>query len=153
MRKSWQLVALMVLVVVAALGLGRIRFETDPLAVLPGDLPEVEGLKAFQEGFSRDEELVLLLEGDGELEERAEELAERLIDAGVSDSVRWRPQWRDDPGGMAELFAWLWLNADSEDLAQLRESLREEEIEGTLQDALERIATSVDGGEMVLSAH
>lgn len=153
MRKWWQLGVLLVLVGVSALGLGRIRFDTDPLAVLPGHLPEVKGLKAFQDGFSRDEELVILLQGEEDLEKRAEELAALLVEAGVSDSVRWRPQWREDPEGLAELFGWLWLNAEPEELEDLLRRLEGEQLDATLEDALERVATSMDGGAMMLSAH
>ncbi|MBK1825749.1 MMPL family transporter [Haloferula rosea] len=153
MRKWWQLGVLLILVLVSAWGLGRIRFDTDPLAVLPDQLPEVKGLKAFQEGFSRDEELIILLEGEEDLPVRAEELTQLLLDAEVSESVRWQPRWREDPEGLAELFAWLWLNAEPEEVEALRARLDGEELEATLEDALERVATSMDGGSMMLSAH
>lgn len=153
MRNRWLLVILGVLVLLAAGGLGRIRFETDPLAVLPSDLPEVAGLKAYQDGFSRDEELVILIEGDGDLGARAQELAAMLSESGLGSQVRWQPRWRDDPAGMAELFAWLWLHAESEELQALLNRLAPEALDDTLGDALERVATSVDGGAMMMSAH
>jgi len=153
MRKWWQLGVILILVLVSAMGLRQVRFDTDPLAVLPSQLPEVKGLKAFQEGFSRDEELVILLQEEDDLSERAEELAELLLEADVSESVRWRPKWREDPEGLAELFAWLWLNAEADELASLRAGLESDRLGGTLEEALERVATSMDGGAMMLSAH
>ncbi|MGE9269285.1 MAG: MMPL family transporter [Verrucomicrobiales bacterium] len=153
MRNRWQMVLALALVVVAGLGLGRIRFETDPLAVLPRDLPEVEGLRAFQEGFSRDEELVVVLQGEEELERKAEELAGLLEQAKLGKSVRWRPHWRDDPAGLAELFAWLWLNAEPETVAARIDGLSQGRLDETLHGALERVATSMEGGEMMISAH
>lgn len=155
MRASFGLVGL--LVVVAVLGLGRVRFDTDVLSVLPDELPEVQGLKAFQEMFSRDEELTLLMEvgeeGAGTLGPAADELAVRLEEAGVAAAVRRRPAWREDPQGLAALVGWLWLNGDPDELGILAASLAPEAIEATLLDSLERVATALDGAEMMRSAH
>lgn len=145
------------LVAVAAMGLGRIKFDTDVLSVLPGDMPEVRGLQLFQQAFSNDEEMVMLLEcGEdqaGELPEIAEELAGKLQDAGLAKSVRWQPRWRDDPEGLADLVAYLWLNGDAAEARALAGSLGPGNVEGTLDAAMERVATALDGGEIALSSH
>ena len=62
-RRVW-LGLLVVGIVVAASGLFRLRFDTDILSMLPGHLPEVKGLKAFQQAFAREDELVMLVEGE-----------------------------------------------------------------------------------------
>ena len=157
MRKWWKLAVLLLMVAVAGLGLGRIRFNTDILSILPAEMPEVAGLKSYYEVFSLDEELVVLIEGGeedaGSLGAAAEELAGRLKEAGVAANARWKPRWIDRPEGMAELLGWLWLNGETEDAARLVDSLSEAEIEGTMAEAMERVATSLDGGEMIISAH
>ncbi|GAA5478890.1 MMPL family transporter [Haloferula helveola] len=157
MRKWWKVALLLLLALIGAAGLGRIRFETDPLAVLPDAMPEVSGLQAFQRVFSKKGELIVLLEADDEmagmLPDRAAELGELLKDSGASDSVRWQPRWRDSPEGMAELFAWLWLNGEPEELETLAGRLSEKEIAGSMEDAMERVATALDGMDIVQSAH
>lgn len=157
MRKWWSIGLLALLAIVSAMGLGRVKFETDVLAVLPGEMPEVEALQAFQRVFAKKGELILLIEGDpdqvGPLESVAEELSGQLLEAGVTESIRWRPLWQDRDGGMAELIGWLWLNGGPEEVERLSARLSAEEIEGTMQEALERVATSLDGGELMMSAH
>ncbi|WP_193211288.1 MMPL family transporter [Luteolibacter marinus] len=157
MRKWWWQALLLGLVAVAAMGLGRIRFDTDVLSVLPGDMPEVRGLQIFQQAFSRDEEMVMLLECDedhaGELPQLAEELAGKLKEDGLAATVRWQPRWRDDPAGLADLVAYLWLNGDSAELEALTASLDPDQVDGTLEEAMERVATALDGGDIALSSH
>ena len=43
----------------ATFGLARLRFDTDILSMLPGDLPEVKGLKAHHRAFAREDEAIL----------------------------------------------------------------------------------------------
>lgn len=146
------------LLLVAAFGLigmGRVSFDTDPLAVLPGEMPEVEALQAFQRVFSKQGELILLVEGDDgvALEDAAEDLAGRLRESGAAESVRWKPRWQEEPAGMAELFAWLWLQGDPAEVEALAASLSDERLAATMDEALERVATSLDGAELVMAAN
>ncbi|MFC7336650.1 MMPL family transporter [Haloferula chungangensis] len=157
MGKWWKHAVLLLMVAVAGLGLSRIRFDTDILSILPGEMPEVAGLKAYYEVFSVDEELVVLIEGSdddaGTLGAASEELAGLLTQAGVASNARWKPRWMDQPEGMAELLGWLWLNGEKKDAENLVSSLSPEQIDTTMGEALERVATSLDGGEMMMSAH
>ncbi|MCU0795682.1 MAG: MMPL family transporter [Akkermansiaceae bacterium] len=156
MRSFWRWIFPGLIVLVAAFGLSRTHFNTDVLSVLPGEMPEVRGLRAFQEVFARDEEMVLLLESPDDshdLAEEAGELAAKLEQAGVASQVKWRPRWTEEPEGLGELFAWLWLNGDPQDMAELEASLAEGRVEEKLAAAMERIATSLDGGEMAISSH
>ncbi|MDP4899246.1 MAG: hypothetical protein NWR03_15855, partial [Akkermansiaceae bacterium] len=67
MRKSLPLlVAVLVVIGFSVAGLTRLRFETDILDVLPGNLPSVKALKVSQKHFDNDQRVALLLQGDGE---------------------------------------------------------------------------------------
>ncbi|GAA5126644.1 MMPL family transporter [Luteolibacter yonseiensis] len=144
-------------VLVASLGLTRLRFDTDILSMLPGELPEVKGLKAFHEAFSRNDELILVIggqEGDaGTLGEAAESLGQALASANLVKSARWKPRWNDDPQGIAELLAYLWLNGDAAAVRNQAERFSPERSEKTLQDSLAKVATSMEGLDMVMVAH
>jgi predicted RND superfamily exporter protein len=145
------------LAVVAALGISRLRMDTDILAMLPGGLSEVRGLRVVQEEFSRAGELVILLEcGEedaGLLQEVAEELAVELESAGVAKAARWRPAWSDDPAEMAELIAYLWLNGDPAAIQELAGELSPERAGLTMEKAVARVASSLEGMDMVIRAH
>ncbi|WP_221285222.1 MMPL family transporter [Haloferula luteola] len=156
MRGAWKWMLLVVVILAAGAGIRRIKIDTDVLSVLPSELPEAKGLRAFQEVFSRDEELVLLLHdpsGDQDLSVRAEELAAEVMKTGLARGVRYRPRWQDDPAGLGELFAWLWLNGDPAEVGRLQESLSADEVSDTLEASLERVATALEGSEIMLSAH
>ena len=78
MKKSW-LVALIVLPLVI-FGWVRLRLETDILATLPSDLPEVRALKLLRDGFAGGSDLVIALESadDFSAEEAMTAIAEGL---------------------------------------------------------------------------
>jgi uncharacterized protein len=141
----------------ASFGLTRLRFDTDILSMLPGELPEVKGLKAFHEAFSRNDELILVIEGGeedaGTLAEAAESLGETLIVQKAVKSARWKPRWNEEPEGIAELLAYLWLNGDPEKTQAQSARLAPGQSEKTLQDSLAKVATSMEGMDMVLVAH
>ncbi len=138
-------------------GVFRLRIDTDILALLPGGLPEVRGLRTMQEEFSRSGELVVLLrcgeEDAGLLGEAAEDVAGRLEAAGAAKRARWRPAWNDDGEGIAELLAYLWMNGDPGEFRKLEERLGPERVDATLRESLEGVATSFEGVEMVMRAH
>ncbi|HEY8962519.1 MAG TPA: MMPL family transporter, partial [Luteolibacter sp.] len=151
------IVLLVLGIVFSALGLFRLRFDTDILSMLPGELPEVKGLKAFQQSFAREDELVMLIEGgeqdEGTLSTAAESLAKQLERDGVAKRARWQPRWKDDPQGLSELLAYLWLNGDATAAKHLTEKLSPEKSAETVQSAMARVATSMEGPDMVMRAH
>ena len=145
----------LLLAVVAVTGWLRVQFETDVLAVLPSDLPEVRGLQTFQEVYGRDRELVVLVESDHDegVAEYLAPLAQRLESAGLSERVRWQSSWQDDPEGLAELVAWLWLHAEPEVLDARVAQLSAGQLSVTLEESLREVATALGGTDMAMAAH
>jgi uncharacterized protein len=150
-------IILVVAILCASFGLTRLRFDTDILSMMPPDLPEVKGLKAFHEAFSRNDELILAIEGGeddaGSLVEAAESLGKKLQADGVVKSVRWKPRWNEEPEGIAELLAYLWLNGDPTVSRAQAERLSPTRSEATIKEWLAKVATSMEGLDMVMLAH
>jgi predicted exporter len=155
MRKWWLYGMLLAAVAVAAMGLSRLRFDTDILSMLPGELPEVKGLKAQHQAFARQDEAILLLESDGDHPpaDAAKSLAAALEKDGVVKSARWQPRWTADPEGLSELLAYLWLNGDPAETRALASRLSPENSQGTFDTALENLATSLSGQDLAMNAH
>ena len=144
-------------ILVASFGLTRLRFDTDILSMLPGELPEVKGLKAFHEAFSRDDELILVIQGGaqdaGTLSDAAESLGKKLEADGVVKRARWKPRWNEEPQGIAELLAYLWLNGDPAVTQAQASRLAPGTSAATVKDSLAKVATSMEGLDMVMLAH
>ncbi|MEK7950017.1 MMPL family transporter [Luteolibacter soli] len=161
MRKWWLHLMLLAAVAVAALGITRLRFDTDILSMLPGELPEVKGLKAHHQAFARQDEAILLLEKEDGVEDDeghtpaklAESLAAQLEKDGVVKRARWQPQWTADPQGLSELLGYLWLNADPAEVRALADRLSPGKSQATLDAALEELATSLSGQDLAMLAH
>ena len=150
-------ILLVAAILFASFGLTRLRFDTDILSMLPGELPEVKGLKAFHEAFSRNDELILVIDGGeneaGTLSEAAESLGKKLEADGVVKHARWKPRWNEEPEGIAELLAYLWLNGDPEVTRAQADRLSPEKSQATVKDSLAKVATSMEGLDMVMLAH
>lgn len=148
---------LVVSILVASFGLVKLRFDTDILSMLPGDLPEVKGLKAFHQAFSRTDELIVVIEGSeddaGLLAEAAGSLGEKLRAEGLAKNVRWKPRWNDEPQGIAELLAYLWLNGDPAAVREQAARLAPDRSAATIKDSLAKVATAMEGADMVMQAH
>lgn len=146
---------LLAAIAIAALGLSRLRFDTDILSMLPGSLPEVKGLKAQHQAFARQDEAILIVEtADGSSPtDAARSLAAALEKDGVVAAARWEPRWTRDPAGLSELLAYLWLNGDPAEVRALVERLSAENSPATLAAALEELATALDGQSLALGAH
>lgn len=140
-------------ILMATLGLARLRFDTDILSMLPGDLPEVKGLKAYQKAFSRSGELIVVIEGETHPEEAAAALGERLKKEGLAWNIRWKPRWNEEPEGFAELVAYLWLNGPPEPLNAQVSRWSAGSSPAAFRESLERVATSMEGMDLVMRAH
>lgn len=144
-------------ILVATAGLLRLRFDTDILSMMPADLPEVKGLKAFHQAFSRNDELIVVIEGSeddvGALGTAAESLGKVLEEKHLAKRARWKPMWNENPEGIAELLAYLWLNGDPAAVQAQADRLSPTRSQAALKDALGKVATSMEGVDMVMSAH
>lgn len=150
-------VLLIISILAATAGLMRLRFDTDILSMLPGNLPEVKGLKVFHEAFSRNNELVILIEGgsehEGLLGDAAKSLGDHLGANGLAQRARWQPLWMDEPEGLAELLAYLWLNGDHTIVEAKAGQLSTENSAATIKASLNEVATAMEGADMVMKSH
>jgi uncharacterized protein len=157
LRRVMAGVLLAVAVLAAAAGWGRLGFDTDPLSMLPPDLPEVKGLRAFQDAFASEGGLVILIEGSEEdaglLGEEAASLSAALEASGVVGRARWQPRWAEQGEGLAELLAYLWMNGPVEESAGLAGRFEGERAGPELAAAVERVATALEGEDLALKAH
>jgi predicted RND superfamily exporter protein len=136
----------LLLVVPAAFGLARLRFDVEVLNLLPGELPVVRGLKLYQQNFSSSRELIITLRGpDAEqVEKGARAIATGLRQQpGLVESVMWQPGWLERPVLAAELIGYLWFNQPPETFGQLTNRLMGQNRAATLAEAREQLATSM----------
>ncbi len=145
MKKSW-LVALVLLPLVV-IGLARLRLETDILATLPGDVPEVLALKLLRDGFAGGSDLVIALEAEDEAtsEELTTALAERLQKrTDLVKEVRWAQPMEAQAQSGAALLAWSLQNTEPAKLRAVQARLEGDGAKAQLQKALQAVATSLD---------
>jgi len=151
MSKAQLSVRLAILIAaIAALGVfasQRISFDTDPLELLPEDLPEATGLQLFQARFGKDIDLMISIEGDDAATVRAaaSSLNEHLLSRpGLVATAHWQPPGAGagdiDPLSFAELIAYGWMNAPPEKWDALLAQLSPEAAAQTLESAFETVA-------------
>jgi predicted exporter len=150
-RTRWWIAAL---AIVVAAGLWRLRFDADVLNLLPTDLPAVAGLKLYQENFANNREVVVTVESESsaETEAAAKALAEKIRQKLGAGAV-WRPPWLDQSDATAEFLAWLWLSRPPEEVAAMRERLNATNAPAALNDARERLATSLSPLDLARLSH
>ena len=144
MRVWWSLV----LGVLAVVGMVRLRFDADPLSLLPEDLPAVSGLRLHQKLFSGSKDLLVTIRAD------SAETASRLAEAVASDlrretqqvsSTRWQMGFQD---ALPETVAWMWSQRPTSDLLQLEERLSSQKVAQAIADQRDRLATTLDPIEL-----
>ncbi len=148
--------AILVLVALVASGLGRINFNVQVLALLPQDIPAVQGLSAFLKHFQKSTELVALLESDSP--ETVAALTTRFIAELRSrpDLVRRvvaAPPAQNDPNSFAELAVFLLLNSPPDRIAHWLTKLSPENIPHTLSKAADAIQRETDPARLALLAY
>ena len=140
-------------ILVAAIGLlglfasQRISFDTDPLELLPADLPEATGLKLFQSRFGKDIDLMIAIEGEdaGLVSEAARSLTAHLLSMpGLVARAYWQAPGSEsgdiEPLSFAELIAYGWMNAPPQSWDDLLARLSPEASRIALEDAFDTVA-------------
>lgn len=145
MKKTWWLPLLAL--TLAFTGCSRLQLETDILATLPGELPEVRALRLLRDGFAGGSDLLIALEAEDEAvsEEAAAGLAERLQKrADLVKEIRWAQPMEQQAQSGAALLAWALQNADPDKLKAVQNRLEGPAVDARLQSALQTVAGSLD---------
>src|ERR1700722_9075396 len=144
-RKAWcWTILIMALLVIG--GMMRLRFDVDVLNLLPTEVPVVHGLELYQKNFTDSRELILTVRSSDPA--KTESSAKAIVDAlrqqtNLIESVIWQPAWQERPAEAAELIGYLWLNQPPSEFQQLAGRLSGTNIDATLADAREQLATSL----------
>jgi predicted exporter len=147
---------LFVLLVIVAgwFGVSRLDFDVDPLSLLPQELPGLQGTRLLREQ-KRDLLLIAVQADDPALVEvTAEALAEHLASKPeLCASVRSKSLLQSDPAIIAEVVAYLWLNAPPQEVAKLTASLDAGSLSALLTKAKETAGTSLDLQNATMSGY
>ena len=145
MRRLWLIPVLAWL----AAGFYQLEFQTDPLDLLPADLPEVRGLKWQQERLIDPDETLITISGTAEeAEAAAESLAAFVGEQADVGKCRWQRDLADNAAFVADMTAYLWLNGDTNDFAALTKRLEPEALKERLQSIMERLAVTLSPEEI-----
>lgn len=146
-RGAW-----LVLGLLTAFGLSRLRFDTEVLNLLPPGLSVAEGLKQHQRNFTDARQLLVTVEAASATEAAAAaaRIAETLrLRTNLVANVDWQPPWVEHPGEMAEILAYLRLQQSPDSFAALEARLDPARLDATLVEARERLATSMSPEELL----
>ncbi|MGV3663319.1 MAG: MMPL family transporter [Prosthecobacter sp.] len=154
--KSFVPRVLFVLLVLVAgwFGVSRLDFDVDPLSLLPQELPGLEGTRLLREQ-KRDLLLVAVQAEDPELVGVvADALAEHLAaKPELCAKVRSQSLLQSDPAIIAEVVAYLWLNAPPQEVARLEAALAPASLPALLAKAKESAGASLDLQSATLSGY
>jgi predicted exporter/lauroyl/myristoyl acyltransferase len=146
MTSRWNRARWLLLLVPLALGLTRLRIDTEVLNLLPPDEPSVQGLKIYQQHFANAHELIITLrsaEAD-KAEHLAEVLANRLrAESNLVAGVSWQPPWMENPAQAAEIVGYLWFNQPPAVFGELTNRLSAGRVHSVLAESREVLATSL----------
>ena len=141
-RRAFLAIALLALLV---FGWSRVRFDADPLNLLPGDVPAVRDLKWQQRHFAdADETLITLHSANANIVASAAEslAAEFNQRTNLVADAQWRSGLDENPRAVAELLAWLWLNGSPSAFADLTNRLQPAALRERLVSVREELATT-----------
>ncbi|MCF7762976.1 MAG: MMPL family transporter [Verrucomicrobia bacterium] len=136
---------------ILAMGVVRLRFDADVLNLLPEELNSVRGLKLHQAHFEGAAETLITLETDDETtaENAARSLAGQLrsIPERIA-SAEWQSPFLENPGALADLLAWMWLNRAPVEFGELTNRLAPERIDQRLEWIKETLSTTFSPNEI-----
>lgn len=139
--------------ILVVLGMWRLRFDAEPLALLPDEVPSVAGLRWHQRDFPAGRELIVTVRADAPdvALRTAEAVASDLGSvAGLASRVRWQVSFETN---LAENIAWMWMQQPAARLRELESRLAPGRLGIELAEARERLATSLDPMEMARAGY
>ncbi len=151
MKRRWFRWWWAVLLLPMAAGLARLHFDADVLDLLPSRIPAVQGLKMYQQHFANARELIVTVRApDADAAKAAaQSIAGKLRqETNLVAEAIWQPPWLENPGQMAELIAYLWLNQPPEVFGRLAENLAETNLASVLIATRERLATTLSPADL-----
>ncbi|HEY3860517.1 MAG TPA: MMPL family transporter [Verrucomicrobiae bacterium] len=138
-------------IVLAAIGLVRLRFDAEVFDLLPSNLPAVEGLKLYERHFANARDLIITLRGK---DPEQTQTAAHAIASGLGpmtnlvESVTWEAPWMEHPEQLAELLAYLWFNQPPDVFRSLAERFEPQRLTDTFAAARDELATSMSAGDI-----
>ena len=134
----------------------HVEFDTDPLNLLLHDMPEVNGLRLYQENFGQDIDHILTIEGDDpiEVEDATRSLSEALLaNKGLVARADWQPPGTEDLSVYGDLLAYAWLNAPPAEFEKLVTGLTTPaSTQAKFDDAIETLTSGFDAEDLSCSA-
>lgn len=149
-----RIVFVLLVLVAGWFGVSRLDFDVDPLSLLPQELPGLEGTRLLREQ-KRNLLLIAVQAEDAELVGvAADALAEHLATKPeLCASVRSQSLLQSDPAIIAEVVAYLWLNAPPQEVARLVSSLDAAGLPAVLAKSREAAGASMDLQNATLSGY
>ncbi len=149
MRPALIPMALMAVLLIALLTLPRIDIDTDVFNLLPAESREVQALQLYQRHFASAQDLLISLRAGNADQARvlAEQLAGDLVMHDLATRVLWQAPSLD-PAERARMAAFLWINQDPQALLGLAQRLAPDQLDATLDESLQNLATSIDAIEL-----
>jgi predicted RND superfamily exporter protein/lauroyl/myristoyl acyltransferase len=151
MKRGWLRWWWVLLLLPMAAGFARLHFDADVLNLLPTSIPAVQGLKMYQEHFANSRELIITVHASNAdaAKSAAQSIAGKLRhETNLVADATWQPPWVENPGQMAELIGYLWLNQPSEVFARLADTLAETNLTNVLAATRERLATTLSPADL-----
>lgn len=144
---------LAILCALAVIGIFRLRIDVDILNLLPADNDVARGIGEYQERFLQAGEVIIVLRTTAA--EQSEAAAMEIVKAlrarpDLVERAFWQPPATESLDDAAHFLAYLWLNAPTNEVRQLRDSVRLENLPNTLGEARDRIATSFNPTDLFM---
>lgn len=134
----------------------HIDFDADPLNLLPQHLPQVGAMRAYDEAFaSQNDVLIAITQPDVAIGEEAAESLRSYLAARTDlfGSLSGQPPWEENPSQMGELLAYLWANGPTEAVSELVSRLSDDGVARELAASLDILENSMDLGEVTRVSH
>jgi len=151
---SLRLFFLLLVIVAGVFGVSRLDFDVDPLSLLPQELPGLQGTRLLRE--QKRNLLLIAVQADDPalVEVTADALAEHLAaKPDLCASVRSKSLLQSDSAIIAEVVAYLWLNAPPQEVTKLIASLDPATIPALLAKSKEAAGSSLDLQNATLSGY